>query len=104
MGNATLMNGNDNNSDDQTATLVISGMVIVIAVISVILRLYVRIYTRVGIGWDDGFIIAAVVITVCTAIILLWGMISSFLGEKSLILMTPCHSTSFGAVNMVWCI
>jgi hypothetical protein len=58
----------------QDATLAVSALVIVLAVISVGLRFYVRVFTKSGIKSDDWFILAAVVATLATAALLLWGM------------------------------
>ncbi|KAI1351585.1 hypothetical protein F5Y01DRAFT_304525 [Xylaria sp. FL0043] len=55
------------------ATLGVSGLVIVLAVISVILRFYTRIFTRQGLKLDDWLILAAVIATLATAALLLWG-------------------------------
>ncbi|SPQ21895.1 dfda39f6-a5c8-46ae-bf19-02b514ffa04e [Thermothielavioides terrestris] len=61
----------DDGSGD--ATLGVSGLVIALAVISVALRFYTRIFTRLGLGWDDWLIFAAVIFTLATAVLLLWG-------------------------------
>lgn len=66
---------NNSNSDDQTAALVVSGVLIVLAIVSVILRFHFRVSTQVGLGWDDAFILASIVISIVTAAIVLWGMI-----------------------------
>lgn len=60
-------------SGDDDATLGVSGLVIGLAVISVALRFYTRIFTRQGLRWDDWFIMAAVIATLATAALLLWG-------------------------------
>lgn len=59
------------NSED--ATLAVSAVVIVLAVISVALRFYTRKVTQSGLGADDWLIMAAVVATLATAALLLWG-------------------------------
>jgi hypothetical protein len=63
------------NSDigDQNATLGISGFVIILAIVSVILRFYTRITTKTGLKLDDWMIMASMVTTVITAVLLLWG-------------------------------
>ena len=64
----------NNNATSNTATTVVSGIVIVLAVVFVALRFYVRIFTRAGLKWDDWLILFAVVSTVLTAVLLLWGI------------------------------
>ena len=58
---------------EATSTIVIEGLIIALAVVFVVLRFYVRITTKAGLGWDDWLILAAVVATLITAIILLVG-------------------------------
>ena len=77
MANSTVFDDRTSNSDDQTATIAVGGLVIAVATITVMLRLYVRISTRVGLGWDDGLILAAVVVTLLTAVLILWGIVVS---------------------------
>ncbi|KAK7751439.1 hypothetical protein SLS62_006695 [Diatrype stigma] len=55
------------------ATMAVSAVVIVLAVVSVVLRFYTRIFTHAGLGADDWLILAAVVATLLTAALLLWG-------------------------------
>ncbi|KAI0384248.1 hypothetical protein F5Y04DRAFT_238961 [Hypomontagnella monticulosa] len=55
------------------ATLAVDGVVIVLAVISVALRFYSRKITQSGFGADDWLILAAVITTLATAVLLLWG-------------------------------
>lgn len=55
------------------ATLAVSGVVIALAVISVALRFYTRKFTRLGLGGDDWLILVAVIATLLTAVLLLWG-------------------------------
>ena len=55
-------------------TLAVSGIVIALAVISVALRFYTRILTKSGLKSDDWWLFAAVVATLITAALLLWGM------------------------------
>ena len=62
--------GSDSASD---ATMAVSGLVIALAVMSVALRFYTRIFTRQGIKSDDWMMLAAVVTTLLTAALLLWG-------------------------------
>ncbi|KAI0407295.1 hypothetical protein F4802DRAFT_612385 [Xylaria palmicola] len=58
---------------ESDTTLGVSGLVIALAVISVILRFYTRIFTRQGLQWDDWLILVAVIATLATAALLLWG-------------------------------
>ncbi|KAI1659827.1 hypothetical protein F4813DRAFT_352100 [Daldinia decipiens] len=55
------------------ATLAVSGVVIVLALLSVVLRFYTRRFTRLGLGADDWLILVAVIATLLTAVLLLWG-------------------------------
>lgn len=65
-------------SDGGNATLGVSGLVIVLAVISVGLRFYTRVFTRAGLWWDDWLILAAVVAILATAALLLWGSLDRY--------------------------
>ena len=58
----------------QTATLVVGGAIIVIAIITVGLRFYTRISTKLGLWWDDWLIFLAGLTTLVTAILLLVSM------------------------------
>ncbi|KAL7622912.1 hypothetical protein AAE478_006591 [Parahypoxylon ruwenzoriense] len=58
---------------DENATMGVSALVIVVAVISVALRFYTRVFTRAGLKADDWLILLAVVATLLTAVLLLWG-------------------------------
>ncbi|KAI3316618.1 hypothetical protein HD806DRAFT_542042 [Xylariaceae sp. AK1471] len=55
------------------ATLGVSVLVIVLVVVSVALRFYTRIFTRQGLRTDDWLILVAVITTLATAVLLLWG-------------------------------
>ncbi|KAI1501875.1 hypothetical protein F5X99DRAFT_381318 [Biscogniauxia marginata] len=57
----------------EDATLAVSALVIVLAVISVALRFYTRIFTKAGLGFDDWLIMVAVIVILTTAALLLWG-------------------------------
>ncbi|KAI1378135.1 hypothetical protein F4677DRAFT_414503 [Hypoxylon crocopeplum] len=61
----------DQGEDD--TTIGVSGLVIGLAVVSVALRFYTRIFTRQGLGADDWLILVAVIATLGTAALLLWG-------------------------------
>ncbi|KAI1482837.1 hypothetical protein F4774DRAFT_428242 [Daldinia eschscholtzii] len=56
----------------EIAALAVSGLVIALALTSVILRFYTRKFTRVGFGADDWLILAAVIVTLGTAALLIW--------------------------------
>ncbi|KAF2973115.1 hypothetical protein GQX73_g488 [Xylaria multiplex] len=58
---------------EDDATLGVSALVIALAVIFVALRFYTRIFTRQGLQWDDWLILVAVVTTLVTIALLLWG-------------------------------
>lgn len=75
--NATTAAEDAVSDENQTATLAVSGMIIVLAIITVILRFYVRFVTRAGIGWDDYMILLAGIVTLVTAALLVWGMFPS---------------------------
>ena len=57
-----------------TTTLAASGLLIGLAVITVAFRFYVRRSTKAGLKWDDWLTLAAVIITLVTAGLLVWGM------------------------------
>ncbi|KAF2107987.1 hypothetical protein BDV96DRAFT_672450 [Lophiotrema nucula] len=59
------------NSGD--STLAVSGLVIGLAVVSCALRFYTRLFTKSGLASDDWLILAAVIATLATAAMLLWG-------------------------------
>ena len=61
--------------DSGTATIAVGGVVIALALIFVVLRFYVRITSRARLWWDDWLIAAAVVSTLATAGLLLWGKV-----------------------------
>ncbi|KAJ4290835.1 hypothetical protein N0V90_010030 [Kalmusia sp. IMI 367209] len=60
-------------SGESNATLAVSGLVIALAVVSVGLRFYTRIFTKSGLKSDDWLIFSAVLFTLATAAILLAG-------------------------------
>lgn len=80
--NATLTADLNTDDEDQTATLVVGGLVVILAIITVILRCYTRISTKVGLWWDDFLIVFAVLVTITTAAILIWGKQRSFRSLK----------------------
>ncbi|KAI4863291.1 hypothetical protein F4820DRAFT_378739 [Hypoxylon rubiginosum] len=51
----------------------INGLVVVLAVVSVILRFYTRIFTRAGLQADDWLILGALVTALATVMLVLWG-------------------------------
>ena len=51
--------------------VVISGVVIVFAIVFVALRFYVRIFTKAGLGWDDWLLCAAATSTILAVVLLL---------------------------------
>lgn len=57
--------------------MVASGIVTGLAVICVALRFYTRIRTKAGIAWDDWWILIALLTTLLTGGLLLWGMFAS---------------------------
>ena len=63
----------EHSGSEQNATMGVSGVVIGLAVVSVALRFYTRIFTKSGLKSDDWFIMAAVIATLATAALLLWG-------------------------------
>ncbi|RYP57256.1 hypothetical protein DL769_009602 [Monosporascus sp. CRB-8-3] len=56
-----------------TAATAASGVVIVLAVLSVALRFYTRLFTKAGLKWDDWLILLAVLSAVITGVLLLWA-------------------------------
>ena len=59
-----------------TATTVASGIIILLAVICVLLRFFARIRFNAGLGWDDWWSLVALLITLLTCGLLVWGTIS----------------------------
>ncbi|KAI0006306.1 hypothetical protein F4779DRAFT_633091 [Xylariaceae sp. FL0662B] len=58
---------------DATATTAVSGVVIGLAIASVVLRFYTRYSTKAGFRWDDWMILLALVSTIFTGILVLWA-------------------------------
>lgn len=58
---------------NEDVTMGVKALVIALAVISVALRFYTRIFTCAGLKADDWLILSAVVATLLTAVLLLWG-------------------------------
>ena len=69
MNNASISGSNG----DDTATIVIGGLIVGLASISVALRFYTRIFTKAGLEWDDWLILTALVLALLTAVLLVWG-------------------------------
>lgn len=69
-----MSNVTPSTDDGGTATIAVGGVVIALALIFVVLRFYIRIISKAGLWWDDWLIAAAVVSTLATAALLLWGM------------------------------
>ncbi|KAI1090181.1 hypothetical protein F5B19DRAFT_494704 [Rostrohypoxylon terebratum] len=65
---------------DENTTMGVSALAIVLAVISVALRFYTRIFTRAGLKADDWLIMTAVIATLLSAVLLLWGNAVSPIG------------------------
>ncbi|OTA95111.1 hypothetical protein M434DRAFT_29146 [Hypoxylon sp. CO27-5] len=59
--------------DDESGSRGASALVIILCVISVALRFYTRTFTRAGLKADDWLILVAVVGTLLTAALLIWG-------------------------------
>ena len=67
---------------DQTATLAVGGLVIVLALFTVILRFFTRVSSKAGLGWDDWLILAGVVMALFIAALLVWGKASLSLSSS----------------------
>ena len=93
MSNATEIASDNSGGDEQTATVAVGALIIVLAIITVVLRFYTRITTRVGLGWDDWLILVAVVFTLLTAVLLVWGMLD-FPYPKRALRKTICRASS----------
>jgi type IV secretory pathway TrbD component len=65
-----IENANDN---ENTSTTAVGALVIVLAIISVALRFYTRHYTRAGFGWDDWLVLLALIATIATDVMVLYG-------------------------------
>ena len=61
-------------SGDGAATYAVEGLVIGLAIVSVAFRFYARTFTKAGLWWDNWLILASVLTTVLTVILLIWGM------------------------------
>jgi len=61
------------NDNENTATTAVGALVIVLAVLSVALRFYTRHFTRAGFGWDDWLILLALIATIATDVLALYG-------------------------------
>ena len=59
---------------DEAATDAVEGLVIGLAILSVAFRFYTRTITKASLWWDDWLILASVLATVLTAILLIWGI------------------------------
>lgn len=57
----------------QHSVIAVKGLVLGLAVISCMLRVYTRILTKAGLRSDDWLIMAAVVVSLPTAALLVWG-------------------------------
>ena len=56
-----------------TGTTVASGIIILLTVICVLLRFFARIRFKAGLGWDDWWILVALLITLLTCGLLVWS-------------------------------
>lgn len=61
-----------NVDSDTTATTAVGALVIVLAVVSVALRLYTRYFTGAGFKSDDWFILLALATTIVTDVLVLY--------------------------------
>ena len=61
-------------SGDETATIVVGGIVVGLAIISVALRFHARAITKAGLSWDDWLILVAVLAAVLSTVLFIWGM------------------------------
>ena len=82
MSSMSVSNMSNAGSGDDTATFAVGGLVVVLAIISVILRFYTRVLTRANLWWDDWLILASVLVTVTTAILIIISMVHLQLTEK----------------------
>ncbi|KAI0121786.1 hypothetical protein F4814DRAFT_190181 [Daldinia grandis] len=55
------------------ATWVINGFVIVLTILSVVLRFYTRVFTRAGLKADDWLILFALITSLTTVVLVVWG-------------------------------
>jgi hypothetical protein len=63
------------NDNENTATTAVGALVIVLAVVSVALRFYTRHFTGAGFGWDDWLILLALICTIATDVVALYGQL-----------------------------
>lgn len=59
-------------ADEDTAT-VVSGIVTGLAALCVALRFFVRVRTKVGVSWDDCWILIGLLLTLATGGLIIWG-------------------------------
>ncbi|OTA90924.1 hypothetical protein M434DRAFT_33153 [Hypoxylon sp. CO27-5] len=71
------MSSSQTSSDsvESLTTMVVSAVVIVLAIICVGLRFYTRVFTKAGLGYDDGLILVGVAMTMVLMVLLLTGTI-----------------------------
>lgn len=75
--------------EDSTSTLAVSASVTGVALICVALRFFVRIRMKVHVGWDDWFILIAMLVTLLEGGLILAGMISCRSLDSSIWLPSP---------------
>lgn len=61
-------------SAENDTTTVVGALVAALATVSVALRFYARHSTRAGYKWDDWLILLALLTTIATDILVLWGL------------------------------
>ena len=66
--------GDSGSDGSSVATLAMSSLLIGLAVVTVAFRFYIRIFTKAGLKWDDWLTFIAMIITLVTAGLLVWGM------------------------------
>ncbi|KAI1398179.1 hypothetical protein F4819DRAFT_502537 [Hypoxylon fuscum] len=65
--------GDGDGASGHSVTWAVNGLVIVLAIVSVALRFYTRMFTRAGLQADDWLILGALVTALATAALVLWG-------------------------------
>jgi hypothetical protein len=73
MSDSASPSSSSSDGHDGTTTMAISAIVIVLAVISVVLRFYTRLFTKAQLKADDWLILLAVLSAVLTGALSIWG-------------------------------
>lgn len=68
---------------EDSASLVATGISFALAIISVVMRFYVRVRTKAGLAWDDWWILIGLIMALLTGSLLMWGMLALLCSTSS---------------------